>query len=75
MRRVLLVGLLISSLVLAVGCSRAGETLAQLKNDLQQEVAAPVPKQEEILTKTEEIPEPQIPDLDDLTIEETYEPV
>ena len=75
MRRVLLVGLLISSLVLAVGCSRAGETLAQLKNDLQQEVAAPVPKQDEILTKTEEIPEPQIPDFDDWTLEETYEPV
>lgn len=75
MKKILLISMLVVGLILPTGCSKAGETLAQLKNDLRQEVNAPAPKQEEFLTKTEEIPEPEIPDLDDLTIEETYEPV
>ena len=75
MKKFLLISMLVMGLILPTGCSKAGETLAQLKNDLRQEVNAPTPKQEEFLTKTEEIPEPEIPDLDDLTIEETYEPV
>ena len=75
MKKILLISMLVVGLILPTGCSKAGETLAQLKNDLRQEVNAPTPKQEEFLTKTEEIPEQEIPDLDDLTIEETYEPV
>ena len=75
MKKYLFISLLIINLVLTAGCERAGETLAELKNDFQQEVTAPTPKQEDMLTKTDEVQQPEIPEMDDLTIEETYEPV
>ncbi len=63
--------LLITILLLigATGCDRASETLADLKQDFKQSVA---------LNEAEESAEPnklEVPDPDDITIEETYEPV
>ncbi len=51
------------------GCDKASETLADLKQDFQQDVA---------LNEGDETAEPntlEVPDPDDITIEETYEPV
>lgn len=55
----------------ATGCSRASETLAELKQDFRQEIA--LNSTEDNLEK--EVNKLETPDPDDITIEETYEPV
>lgn len=54
----------------AVGCSRASETLGQLKQDFKQDVALQQTETDQNAPNTLEVPSP-----DDITIEETYEPV
>ncbi|MBR4944270.1 MAG: GerMN domain-containing protein [Peptococcaceae bacterium] len=51
------------------GCDRASETLAGLKEEFRQEVAL---NSEETQNQPDTL---QLPDPDDITIEETYEPV
>ena len=55
----------------AVGCSRASETLGQLKQDFKQDVAL----QQTETEQTEQANTLEVPSPDDITIEETYEPV
>lgn len=74
MRKICLMSLIFLSLFLIAGCSKAGETLAELKEELQEDVAAPVPERAELKEDIEH-EQPEIPNMDDLTIEETYEPV
>ena len=54
----------------AAGCDRASETLAGLKQDFQQDVALNETADENDTPNKLEVPDP-----DDITIEETYEPV
>ena len=55
----------------AVGCGRASETLGQLKQDFKQDVAL----QQTETEQTEQANTLEVPSPDDITIEETYEPV
>jgi len=55
----------------AAGCSRASETLSELRQNLQQDVAWNVADENE----AEQGNTLEMPDPDDITIEETYEPV
>lgn len=63
---------LIVTLVLAgaTGCDRASETLSELKQDFKQDVAL-----EKTAGETAQQNHLEVPDPDDITIEETYEPV
>ena len=54
-----------------VGCSRASETLSQLKQDLKQDVAWNTADAE---TGEQQGNQLEVPDPNDITIEETYEP-
>ena len=63
---------LLATLILCVtGCSRASETLSELKQDFRQEVALNQSEED----TAEEPNTLEVPDPDDITIEETYEPV
>lgn len=55
----------------AVGCNRASETLSQLKQDLKQDVAMNTTDED----NTQQANKLEVPDPNDITIEETYEPV
>lgn len=55
----------------AAGCSRASETLSQLKQDFKQDVAWNV-SQEDASQQANQL---EVPDANDISIEETYEPV
>lgn len=55
----------------AVGCGRASETLGQLKQDFKQDVALQQTEPEQ----SEQANTLEVPSPDDITIEETYEPV
>ena len=63
---------LLMILVLAgtTGCDRASETLSELKQDFKQDVAL-----EAGADKASQSNRLEVPDPDDITIEETYEPV
>ncbi len=63
---------LLAALVLAgtTGCDRASETLSELKQDFKQDVAL-----ENNADKTNRQNHLEVPDPEDITIEETYEPV
>ena len=63
---------LMAALVLAgmTGCDRASETLSELKQDFKQDVAL-----EEAAGDSAEQNRLEVPAPDDITIEETYEPV
>lgn len=69
--------LLILLLALSMGCSRASQTLADLKSDLQQEVVGDEAGPEGADGQGTEGEKNQldVPNMNDLTIEETYEPV
>ena len=55
----------------AAGCSRASETLSQLKQDFKQDMAWNV-SQEDASQQANQL---EVPDANDISIEETYEPV
>lgn len=55
----------------STGCDRASETLSELKQDFQQDVAL----NETDTDMEEQQNQLEVPDPDDITIEETYEPV
>lgn len=65
---VLLAAVLITG---ATGCSRASETLSELKQDLKQDVALNVADENAV----QEENTLEVPDPNDISIEETYEPV
>lgn len=71
----ILIALLAICMVVVTGCNKANETLAQLKDDLQQEVVAPTPEGSQETEQEQDTNQLQVPDMDDITIEETYEPV
>lgn len=72
MRRIGTIMLLAAVLVTgAAGCSRASETLAQLRQDLKQDVALNVAEED----GERQANQLEVPDANDITIEETYEPV
>ena len=56
----------------AMGCNRASETLSQLKQDLKQDVALNTTDGENNASQENQL---EVPDPNDITIEETYEPV
>lgn len=56
----------------AMGCNRASETLSQLKQDLKQDVALNTKDGENNASQENRL---EVPDPNDITIEETYEPV
>lgn len=64
---VLLAAVLITG---ATGCSRASETLSELKQDLKQDVALNVADENAV----QEENTLEVPDPNDISIEETYEP-
>lgn len=55
----------------AVGCNRASETLSDLKQDLKQDVAMNTTNED----STQQANKLEVPDPNDISIEETYEPV
>lgn len=55
----------------AVGCNRASETLSNLKQDLKQDVAMNTTDED----TSQQANKLEVPDPNDITIEETYEPV
>jgi len=65
---VLLAALLVTG---AAGCNRASETLSQLKQDFKQDVAWNVAEED----GDQQANQLEVPDPNDITIEETYEPV
>ena len=72
MKRIWMIGLLILCLAIgAVGCNRASETLSQLKQDFKQDVAWNVAEED----SGQQANQLEVPDPNDITIEETYEPV
>ncbi len=72
MRRVWSAVLLAAVLITgATGCSRASETLSNLKQDLKQDVALNVADENAV----QEENTLEVPDPNDISIEETYEPV
>lgn len=72
MKRIWMIGLLILCLATgAVGCNRASETLSQLKQDFKQDVAWNVAEED----SGQQANQLEVPDPNDITIEETYEPV
>lgn len=58
-------------LVCAMGCSRASETLSQLKQDFQQDAAMNLAEED----GSQQSNTLEVPDPNDISIEETYEPV
>lgn len=72
MKRVWTMALLVVLLIpIAAGCSRASETLSELKQDFKQDVAWNV-SQEDASQQANQL---EVPDANDISIEETYEPV
>lgn len=72
MKRIWMIVLVIACLsVGAAGCNRASETLSQLKQELKQDVTVNVAENDE----AQQSNQLKVPDPNDITIEETYEPV
>ena len=72
MKRIWIMGLLIACLATGtVGCNRASETLSQLKQDFKQDVAWNVAEDD----SNQQANQLEVPDPNDISIEETYEPV
>ena len=72
MKRIWIMGLLIACLATGtVGCNRASETLSQLKQDFKHDVAWNVAEED----ANQQANQLEVPDPNDISIEETYEPV
>lgn len=65
--------LLLLVTLLATGCSSAKATIAELKEELNKDVIAP--ESGMIAEETQQDPQLEVPSIDDISIEETYQPV